>query len=216
MRRLSAFLLSAVLLCGCSGQAETLPVFPAEEVDAHYAFEVAEEGVWVYCDRERTQLLDADTAELLSHDNPVDFLTHDDFDFDQYHDLFVPELLGRPNIPGKYFHFDAKTGLFVPWEELNEIGYISHPNDADRTLSFTLSGSAVDYKATVYKWQDETPVMVNCKRQYAKGDEIYIDSYTYENGDEELYQRERVLLSENGTWLGTEEVDIGDITTAQE
>lgn len=194
------------------------PLFPVEdgadpfEVAEHYTFEVVPEGVWVYYDEIYAQLLVADTAELLRYDGPESFLTHEDYNFDLYDDLFIPEMLGRRNIPGKYFRFDPETGLFVIWNELDEAGWCSSTvNDADGTITFDIAGSSTDREETIYEWQDEKLVMVGRKVQYMSGDGmIYIDSYAYDNGFEELFYRERVLIDENGTWLGTEEVPIDE------
>lgn len=203
MKRAWISLLCMALLCGCSAKAEE-----SAETAAQYTFEVAEEGIRVCRDGAFVQLLEADTAELLGFDEPEAHLWQEDYDFDQYPDLFVPELLGRPNVPGRYFRFDAEKELFTEWEALNEFGYSAAVNDTDRTLTFSLSGSAVDHRSTVCEWQDGALVQVRGEVQYAKGSEVYIDSFAYADGQEVLLTRERVLISENGDWLGTEEVAI--------
>lgn len=178
----------------------------------HYSFKVDTDGVWVYYDDTMIQLLPADTEQLLEytdHYAPEELLYYRDYDFDGWNDLFIPEVLGRANMPGRYYRFNTETGLFDVWAELDEIGLYIHPNN-DGTLTCSVTSSAVDHKSTVYKWQDGKLTAIRREVQYQSGDgEIYIDYFTVSDGEEQLYKRERALLDEDDhDWYGTEEVPI--------
>lgn len=136
-------------------------------------------------------------------------ITCEDFDFDGYDDLFIPDKLGVPNRPGTYYHYNAKTQLFEIWDEISELVICAEVDTDNKTLSQTISGSAAYYHTTTYKWADSQLIPVLCEIQYSIGDDILIDSYEYgENSSEILIKREKALFDENSRWAGTEEIEI--------
>lgn len=192
------------------------PTFPVPdgadpaEVMSHYTFRVDEKGVWVYYDDTTAQLLDVDTAHLLEYDGYLaELLYHEDYNFDGWDDLFIPEMIFRPNIPGKYFRFEPRLGLFVIWSELNDMILHAVPNESEKTLTISSSANAVDHKVTTYEWIDNELSAVSWEQQYQGSDgESYIDYYLCSSSGDVLYKREKALIGEDGGWLGTEEVNI--------
>ncbi|MBQ9898175.1 MAG: hypothetical protein IJM44_01810 [Ruminococcus sp.] len=198
------------------GYSDAPPTFPVPEgadpaeVMSHYTFKVDENGVWVYYDGTTAQLLDVDTAKLLDYDgDPAELLYHEDYNFDGWDDLFVPEIIFRPNTAGEYFRFEPRLGLFVIWQELNDVSLHAVPNESDKTLTISSRANAVDHKVTTYEWIGDELSAVSWEQQYQGSDgEIYINYYLCSSSGDVLYKREKALIGDDGGWLGTEEVNI--------
>lgn len=210
-------LLCVVLLCGCADNTESSADSAADvtavtentteaettEPAEGLSFEIDQQSIELFIDGEYIQTIDLDYMPQNYHIKTIDY------DFDGYDDLFIPTLIGRPNTPGIYYHYNVETGLLEEWEELNTIGCLMNVNDDD-TLINNISISAVDHKTITYKWNNGNLQEISYQTQYCGSDnEIYIDAYEYdENGNEILVKRERVILDEDHNWLGTEEVEI--------
>lgn len=178
-----------------------------------YVFTVTEKGVEITQNNEIIQTIEGNFLEELSSYNdigktPEEFIVNEDYDFDGYDDLFIPTLIGRPNTPGTYYRYNAETGFFDEWDELNKIKLLASANPEAQTITLHENGSAVDRESTVYKWDNSVLKPISRERQYYS-DQLYIDTFEYdENGNQALVKRERVILDEDNNWLGTEEIEI--------
>ena len=197
-----------------SGTPWTRPVQPGEEawqVCPKYTFEVDSDGVSVYYEGSRVQILEASCPWIGNISQlPEDMLTIKDFDFDGFDDLFIPEILGSPNCTGKYYCFDTSRGIFVPCEELDDKldGVLASIGD-DGLLTVHNSDSASAYEDKMYRWFSGELALVQRKVQYLAADgELYIDTYSVTGTDEELEYREHVILGDNNEWIGTEDVPL--------
>ncbi len=189
---------------------------PAVEKNG-YTYRVESDGVVCGSGGHDIQKLYTDCTELLRlaeayGEDPAELLTIEDFDFDGYDDVFVPETIGTPNVPGKYFRQvpEANSYYFGEWDELNGIGFLLNTDSVNERLTFYSKGSAVEHEQVVYEWEGSAIVPVSRELQYMQETEIFIDSYEYDGGKEILTGRKRVLLGENNEWLGTEDVPLTD------
>lgn len=180
-------------------------------------FNITESGIEILYDDEIMQIIEGDFLEQYKSYNVESDLENsivlEDFDFDNHKDLFVPEILYRANCPGTYYHFNPTTQLFEEWKELNTIGFLLSPKIEDNmnTLSYTLSGSAIDHETYTYVWQNNNIKMIERSIQYInpKDNEIYIDYFKYDDSNnEKLIKREKAIIDENNNWIGTEIVNI--------
>lgn len=237
MRKYFIFLIAAGILSGCSdrekspasSEKEKAPVSDikgetiipetsesAALTNSDYKFKVEDDGVVYYNGGSVLQKIELDCTELImraeSYDRaPEEFLTIADFNFDGNNDLFVPDIIGTPNIPGTYFYMDPTRQLncFEEWDVLNEIGYLMNTDSENEVLHFSSKGSAVDHDWIVYKWESGKLQPVSRELQYMNGSDIYIDCFEYDNdGKEILIGRKRAVLGENNEWLGTEDVEL--------
>ncbi|MBR3760330.1 MAG: lipoprotein [Ruminococcus sp.] len=189
---------------------------PAVEKNG-YTYRVESDGVVCVSGGIDVEKLYTDCTELLRlaeayGEDPAELLTIEDFDFDGYDDVFVPETIGTPNVPGKYFRQvpEANSYYFGEWDELNGIGFLLNTDSVNERLTFYSKGSAVEHEQVVYEWEGSAIVPVSRELQYMQETEIFIDSYEYDGGKEILTGRKRVLLGENNEWLGTEDVPLTD------
>lgn len=192
---------------------ETITI-PAIDEDG-FTYRVESDGVVCVSGGIDVEKLYTDCTELLRlaeayGEDPADFLTVADFDFDGYDDVFVPETIGTPNVMGTYFRqaYELSSRYFMDWDELNRIGYLLSTDSVNKRLTFYSKENAVEYERIVYEWENGTIVPVSRELQYMQGTEIFIDSYEYGGGNEILTGRKRVLLGENNEWLGTEDVPL--------
>lgn len=135
-------------------------------------------------------------------------LKFEDYDFDDYDDMFLQTTTLTANEPGVYYHFNPETCLFEEWTELNKIGVQCYIDSDKKTLNVFLTGSAVDHETKVYKWDNETLVMTERELMYQGADgEVYIDNFNYDSGTEMLEKRERII-NPGAEWIKTEEIPI--------
>ncbi|MDE5754700.1 MAG: hypothetical protein K2H89_09205 [Oscillospiraceae bacterium] len=177
-----------------------------KEIQEHYSFEVRKNGVIVCYDKMGVQFLEADcswTEDISSYEYRFHIQDYSNFDSDSYCDLFVTEKIGTPDAPtrGKYFRFDSDTGLFEPWDELNAISLQVH-SSLNSHLERRLSTSFWENHARetkIYEWQNGKLVMIEREYMYPVESEnpedktYYSNSFSYVNGYEELYQREKLV-----------------------
>lgn len=188
------------------------------EIRKHYTFEVRKNGVIVCYDKIGVQFLEADCS-WMEDISPYEYRFHtqdySDFDFDDYNDLFVNEKIGTPDTPttGKYFRFNPDTGLFEIWEELNKIAFQVFPNYEKETLSTIIWENHV-CETKRYQWQNEKLVMMEREYQYLVESEnpedktYYKNCFSYVNGYEELYQREKLVYVNHAEWPVVTEIPI--------
>lgn len=159
------------------------------------------------------QKIELDCSELIrraeSYDRaPEEFLTVADFNFDGYDDLFVPDMIGTPNIPGTYFYMNPtrEFNCFEEWDELNEIGQLMDIDDENQELDLAVKISAADYEYSVYKWGENGLVRISRKHYYVSGSgQYYTDYFEYdENGEEILVKQESGAIDEEGSEIVSE------------
>lgn len=185
--------------------------------EPEYIFKVEKDGVVYYNGASMImQKIELDCSNLInraeSYDrDPEEFLIISDFNFDGYDDLFVPDMIGTPNIPGTYFYMNPTRNFnpFEKWDVLNEVGFLMKADSENEVLHFSSSGSAVDHDWIIYKWESGNLQPVSRELQYMNVSDILIDCFEYDDaGKETLVKRKRAVLGENNEWLGTEDVEL--------
>lgn len=165
-----------------------------ENFTNNHDFSVTENGVEILINGKTVQTIEGNFSEEFSKYSdigilPEKFVTYTDFNFDGYKDLFIPDLVGRPNVPGHYYKFNPRTSKFEGWEELDTVGQLMSVKD--KTLVHNAVGSAVDHETTVYKWVNDEIEPVSRSLMYEKKGKIYLDTFEYdENGNETLIKSE--------------------------
>lgn len=184
-------------------------------INNYDSFNVTENGVEFFRGSEIVQIIEGQFLEELSiylpERSPESFLIFEDYDFDGYNDLFIPSLIGRPNIPGVYYRFNPETSLFEEWDEMKQIGLSVSVDREKSELKSSSVSSAIDHKSLTYKWNNDKLVLTERQVQYMDPNEqqIYIDTFEYDgNENEKLIKREKAILDDNKNWLGTEEIGI--------
>lgn len=160
------------------------------DADGEFQYSVNKDSIDVIRNGKTVQSINFDTTELISWSErvsvaPEQFLTSSDFDFDGYDDLFIPEMLGTPNIPGKYYKYNPDTGMYEEWEEFNKISTLVRIQQTNDALIEDIRGSAVDYKTTAWFW--EGSVLKRKLQRIQKADEnneIIIEDYKFDENDE--------------------------------
>lgn len=116
--------------------------------------EIAVGGFWdgyaeleaFYAQQEITPTVPLDGAHLRE---PEQYLGTEDYDFDGYADLYVPDsLYGTQN--GTYYRFSPETGEFVLWDALNILGYPLYAEAEHSILSSYHNG-----QHEKWQWQNE-------------------------------------------------------------
>lgn len=162
-----------------------------EEVMSHYTFDVQADGVNVYYDEKKVQFLAADCS--LYADSAYDYLKYEDFDFDGYSDLFVPEVFGTANAYGKYFRFDTAKGVFEIWYTMNDSfknGLVTVDKEK-QTLNLHTKDGAVNSDNKTYKWNaNQLPQLIKRMERYMNGPELVVDTFNVKNEQEILIRRE--------------------------
>ncbi len=123
---------------------------------------------------------------------PEKYIREYDFDFDGWNDICLPEYHDETERTTycKYYHFDAETETYIPWQELNGIGKYIYPYPDTKTLkSYDSSRSAY-----IYKWKNGIPEIVQ-REEYEYVDDSHTESYKHiydidENGNETLVRIE--------------------------
>lgn len=186
------------------------------EPESGFEFSVTDNGVEILnLDNQFVQIIDGDfITELSIYEDvaPETFLVNADYDFDGYEDLFIPIMVGRPSVPGIYYHFNPDTSLFEEWDELNSVGYGMDIGE-DNTLINCARGSAVDHETTHYQWVNNVLTVVHREVQYYGSDsQIYIDGFDYdEDGNDTLVSKKMIIHDENNNYIGTEDVALEPI-----
>ncbi len=83
---------------------------------------------------------------------PQCYLGTDDYDFDGYDDLYIPDTFMQ-NCTGTYYRFDPESGEFVYWDALNAIGYEMYVNAEERTLNAYV-GIEGERRRHSYRWEN--------------------------------------------------------------
>ncbi len=83
---------------------------------------------------------------------PQCYLGTDDYDFDGYEDLYVPDTL-MGNRTGMYYRYEPESGEFIPWDALNAIGYDMYVDAEERTLN-AFMGIEGERKLHSFRWED--------------------------------------------------------------
>lgn len=84
---------------------------------------------------------------------PQCYLGTDDYDFDGYEDLYIPDAL-MGNRTGTYYRYEPESGEFVPWDALNAIGYDMYTDAEERTLHAYVEIEG-ERKFHSFRWEDE-------------------------------------------------------------
>ncbi|MDE5768270.1 MAG: hypothetical protein K2H29_08305 [Oscillospiraceae bacterium] len=192
------------------------------EIRKHYTFVTRKNGVIVCYNKMGVQFLEADCSWINTSSYVCEscYLDYSDFDFDNYPDFFVAEKYDSSysslSKSGKYFRFNPDMGLFEPWEELNEIGYQVNPyrnSNLEEKLNTNVWENGA-YEVKTYQWQDEKLVMIERKCQYPVESEnpedktYYSNFFSYVNGYEELYKREKLVYVNHAEWPQVTEIPI--------
>ena len=182
--------------------------------DSEYKFKVEDDGIMYYDGSSVLQKIELDCTDLIkraeSYDrDPEEFLIISDFNFDGYDDLFVPDIIGTPNIPGTYFYMNPTRNFnsFEKWDVLNEIGQLMDVDADNQVLDLAVNISAADHETTVYRWESGTLVPVSRKHDYVSNEDgqHYIYRFEYdENGEEILVIKECVTVDEDGNEMVSE------------
>lgn len=194
----------------------TFPVSPDDdpaEIREHYTFEVQSDGVKVYYDDIMAQLLVVDCSWAEDDEYAWRRLVHDNYDFDEYIDLFVPEEIGPFSQRGKYFRFKPEMGLFVIWNEMNELGVWAHTYYEDRTISTIINEDFNTQETKRYKWEDGVLVLFEREYRYLteqtdEGKFYFVDFYNCDNGDEVLYRRKQLFYANGAEWPDVTELPL--------
>ena len=200
-----------------SDAPKTFPVpngADGHEIKKHYSFKVQSDGVWVYYDDMKAQFLSADCSWIDSDsDLNVQNLDYwqDDYDFDGYYDLFIPEGKAVFGGQGHYFHFNVKTGLFVIWDEMDKLGVWAGTQKYPEKIIYTnINDENNNGEQRFYTWDDEKLVLIKREFHYLEeeteeGHYYVYEYYTYENGDEQLYRRQRLYYRNGSEWPSIDE-----------
>ena len=200
-----------------SDAPKTFPVpngADGHEIKNHYSFKIQSDGVWVYYDDMKAQFLSADCSWIDSNsDLIVQNLDYwqDDFDFDGYYDLFIPEGKAVFGGQGHYFHFNVKTGLFVIWDEMDKLGvWAGTQKYPEKIIYSNINDENNNGEQRFYTLDDEKLVLIKRKFHYLEeeteeGHYYVYEYYTYENGDEQLYRRQRLYYRNGSEWPSIDE-----------
>lgn len=185
---------------------------------------VIENGVEISRNGKIIQLIETDTEEMLNSYavgiiDVSSLININDFDFDGYDDLFIPQQIGALNTFGIYMHYNPETEAFEEWSEMAGISVCSRTED-DKTLHTYAKDSAFENQSRTYVWNEEKQlVLINSKIQYCIDDKpenqynIYIDYFEYPDDVETIVKREKLLFNENLEIVGTEEISLDEQPT---
>lgn len=184
---------------------------PNNDIMMTERFGISEKGVNIYSNGKKIQHLDVNTEALMASEHRETLFQIVDFDFDNHVDLFVPEAVGTLNTTGKYFRFNSSTGLFEDWTELNNIQYSITTDPEKKELTLYLRNNAIDHETKVYEWKDHALSLKTRSIIYKSDDgQIYDESYEYTDGVEKMTKRVHIIVDENGTTIGQEEIPVSD------
>lgn len=161
-------------------------------------YEIFDNYISVLRDGKEIQTLSADTIAaktliIQGEYTQEELIIRTDFDFDGYADLFFTESVGPLYTVGRYFRYDASTGMYNEWQPLNNIGYLATVN-TNGTLSVHMRDGAADYEDRTYSWYGQALMLVHMDKQYTTASgEIYLDHYDYSSGMGTLYSREQYV-----------------------
>lgn len=202
----------------------TSEICPSDVTNGDITCKVTGKGVEIIRDGKVIQLIEADTEQMLDfYENGVTdvstLINIEDFDFDGYDDLFIPQEIGALNTFGIYMHYNPETEAFEEWAEMADISVYGWTED-DETLHTYAKDSAFENISKTYVWnKDNQLVLVNSKVQYQIDDSpenqynIYIDYFEYPDGAETLVKREKLLFNEKLEIVGTEEIPLEEQPT---
>ena len=209
-------LLSAVFFTACSKEKNPEnPYRNAEfqvETPLGMSIKLNKTGMEISRNGEFIQLIETDYLENYPpyfDSTPEMHLIFKDYNFDGYDDLFIPSTFGTQNISGVYYTYNPGTGLFENCEELNKVGFLM--SVSDNKLECSEIGSAINYRNTVYEWDNKALKPVSCEARYKEesNSSVYIDTFSYDQkGNENLLKREQLIVYDDGTYK-REEVPIG-------
>ena len=161
-------LLSAVFFTACSKEKNPEnPYRNAEfqvETPLGMSIKLNKTGMEISRNGEFIQLIETDYLENYPpyfDSTPEMHLIFKDYNFDGYDDLFIPSTFGTQNISGVYYTYNPGTGLFENCEELNKVGFLM--SVSDNKLECSEIGSAINYRNTVYEWDNKALKPVSCE-----------------------------------------------------
>jgi len=182
-----------------------------EEAIEGISFKVVEAGIDIFNNGELIQTVAGNYFEEFSKygDSPESYIIYEDFDFDGINDIFIPDILGTVNMPGKYLHYDSDTEIFVPWEELNnKVGQLVNIIPDSEYLSVHIRLNTVEYEDWIYKWDNDILNPVSLSEQFIWNDNIYMNTYQYdENGEKDFIVTEKMDYDENGNLISSAKTD---------
>ncbi len=185
---------------------------------------VLEDGVEISRNGKIIQLIETDTEEMLNSYaggiiDASSLININDFDFDGYDDLFIPQQIEALNTFGIYMHYNPKTEVFEEWPEMAVISVCGWTED-DCTLHIYAKDNDFENQSRTYVWNEEKQlVLINSKIQYRIDDKpenqynIYIDYFEYPDNVETIVKREKLLFNENLEIVGTEEISLDEYPT---
>lgn len=179
-------------------ETATTPDTPQYSDQSTLTYEILDNYISVLRDRKEIQTLSVDTITaktliIKGECTQEELIISTDFDFDGYADLFFTESVGPLYTVGRYFRYDASTGLYNEWQSLNNIGYFVNVN-TDGTLSVHIKDGAADYEDRTYSWYGLALMLVHMDKQYTtENGDIYLDHYDYSSGTGTLYSREQLI-----------------------
>lgn len=187
--------------------------------------QITEDGISVIFKGEPVQNINIDTSYMIeAYKNGRDdskLININDFDFDGYFDLFIPNSNDDYNIYGSFLRYNPNTALFEEWTAMSGISTFDSISAADGTFTSTIRQNNKEFDEKTYEWRvvsEETGEkelrLILRRKQYALQDSVtsdynvYIDYYEYPDGVETIVKREKHIYDENGDFLGVEEVSI--------
>lgn len=192
---------------------------PADVTNGDITCRVQENGVEIIRDGKTIQLIEINTEEMLyfyaeSITDPSTLINIEDFDFDGYDDLFIPQNIGTLNTNGVYMHYNPETETFEEWEAMSEIKTYIFLDKENQKLKTSVRESASDHEGWTYIWNDNKQLeLVESWLQYAVDGNIFVDYYEYPNGEKNLLRREQHIYDEDGHFVKTIEVPLEEETT---
>lgn len=199
----------------------TIETRPYEVTNDDITCHVMESGVEILRDNKTIQIIEVDTEQMLSfYDNgemdSSNMINMEDFDFDGYDDLFIPQEIGAMNTFGIYMHYNPETEIFEEWEELAEIT-VCIQTEEDGTLHTYAKDSAFENVSKTYIWnEDKTLKLISYSIQYIDNEDIFVDYFEYPDDEETLVKRQKVIIDEENDVIYYEDIPIDTQTTTEE
>ncbi len=202
-----------------STTAVTTTANPAEVTNGDITCRVKENGVEIIRNGKVIQLIEVDTEQMLSFykdgiTDPSTLININDFDFDGYDDLYIPQNIGTLNTEGIYMHYNPESKQFETWEEMADIKTYVWLDTENQKLKTSVRGSAVDHEGWTYIWNDNKQLeLVESWLQYAVDGNVFVDYFEYPDGEKTLVKREQHIYDEEGNFVKAIEVPLEEEPT---
>lgn len=136
------------------------------------------------------------TIELDNVPDDTDIVI-EDYDFDGYDDIFISETKGSSR--GIYYHYDTLAKQFVPWEELNQIGWELEIQDNQTLLEIGYHHYGSTH--TIYHWDNTKLTPEKFIDFYFKGDYEIADYYQYADDEKKILYGRKLFQPDSDTCI---------------